>query len=159
MLPSEYLEKGWTRGALARTHDGRSADRQSSNAVKWCMTGAMIAAYEDNDNHIPNKTEHCLRLYNIVETLIYIRMTSKPYNIIQRFKNRIKYKKTKSLTIYWNDNDCKHTEEAIEIMQNAEKIIGMTKESMQPKIKSSLVDMQIEEIMNQMLTEESITTN
>ena len=44
MLPSEFVEKGWTQGAFARDKDGKSVLSRDPTAVSWCMAGAVIAS-------------------------------------------------------------------------------------------------------------------
>jgi len=37
----------WTKGALARTREGRVADPQSDDAAAWCLLGALMKCYPE----------------------------------------------------------------------------------------------------------------
>jgi hypothetical protein len=43
MLPSEYLQRGWTQWSLARGKSGRAVEPTGRAAISWCMTGAIWA--------------------------------------------------------------------------------------------------------------------
>ena len=145
MLPSEYLKKGWTREFSAITLYGAITEPTSPNATKWCMEGARLAAYANNNINYEIQSQ----LRRTIIELIREKINSNK-NIIRRFLNNRKYNKTNPIT-HWNDNDCKNQEEAIELMQEAEKIIGLTPEkmiSLQTRIIDNIVNVQIEEILN-----------
>ena len=46
MLPSQYLEKGWTKKVLAITNTSKSTMPDDPDASAWCMHGALIASYK-----------------------------------------------------------------------------------------------------------------
>ena len=48
MLPSQYLEKGWTQHAFARNQDGMRCDEKDADAVAWCFAGAVEKVYRDD---------------------------------------------------------------------------------------------------------------
>jgi hypothetical protein len=45
MKPSDYIRRGWTQGTHARDADGKPVRADSPEAVAWCLTGALHAAY------------------------------------------------------------------------------------------------------------------
>jgi len=47
MLPSEYIQKGWTRGDTARNKGGESVAYDDPNARSWCVLGAIFASSKD----------------------------------------------------------------------------------------------------------------
>ncbi len=52
--PAERLlmEKGWTQRAFARHINGNSIGYNSKNAVCFCVIGAILAAYKNEDDAI-----------------------------------------------------------------------------------------------------------
>jgi hypothetical protein len=48
MKPSDYIKKGWTQGVLARNAAGTPVATYSPDAVSWCLSGAILAAYPDD---------------------------------------------------------------------------------------------------------------
>ena len=130
MLPSEYLQKGWTRKSDATTSSGATTHAQSPNAVSWCLEGAREAAFRNQGHQRVCHIEYKLR--TTVNMLIWEKINSNRYNILKRFLNIRKYNKTIHPITYWNDYDCRNQQEAIELMQEAEKIIGLTHKKMIP---------------------------
>ncbi len=47
MLPSEYIQKGWCKGEVARDEDGGRSDYADIDAVSWCCIGALLAAADE----------------------------------------------------------------------------------------------------------------
>ncbi len=148
MMPSEYLQKGWTRKFSAVTSCSAATRPTSSNATNWCMEGARAAAF--TSNHINREIQCQLRntILELIEGKIYNNK-----NIIQRFLINRKYRKTTDLNTiaFWNDYYCKDQQEAIELMQEAERIIGLTPEKMIPSQTTKINDIvngQLEEILN-----------
>ncbi len=45
MLPSEYIQKGWCKGAIAKNQIGQGVLGASVVAVSWCALGAVNASY------------------------------------------------------------------------------------------------------------------
>lgn len=48
MRPSDYIKKGWCQGASAVDEQGVVVDPRSPQAARWCLTGAIIAAYPED---------------------------------------------------------------------------------------------------------------
>jgi hypothetical protein len=48
MKAIDYIRKGWTQGASARDAAGNSVYYKSTEAVCWCLSGAIFAAYPDH---------------------------------------------------------------------------------------------------------------
>jgi hypothetical protein len=46
-LAADYIDRGWTQGALARRKNGARADPNSPDAVSWCALGAIQRAQYD----------------------------------------------------------------------------------------------------------------
>ncbi len=49
MKPSEYIRKGWARFTLALDENDSPVAPTNPAAVRWDMTGAIYAAYDDED--------------------------------------------------------------------------------------------------------------
>ena len=62
MLPSQYLEKGWTQNTFARDAYDMKVDEQSSEAVSWCMAGAVEVLYRNN-------IDKCNQIYEEIENI------------------------------------------------------------------------------------------
>ncbi len=147
MLPSEYLQKGWTRHHLATTSCGFPIKPTSSEAKNWCMEGAYVSAFASQN--IEHYNIVC-KLRNVLIVLISEKINNDK-NIIRKFLNNVNYRSTNNTVAYWNDYDCKNQQEAIKLMQEAEKIIGLTPEkmiSLQNTQINNIVNGQIEEILN-----------
>lgn len=48
MKPSDYVKRGWCRGASAKDALGIVVDPTSSHAIQWCTYGAICAAYPED---------------------------------------------------------------------------------------------------------------
>ncbi len=44
MLPSQYLEKGWTQGTFARDENYKPVNEGNPSAICWCVSGAISIA-------------------------------------------------------------------------------------------------------------------
>lgn len=53
MLVAELLEKpeAWTQGVFAKTEDGKSVMPRDPGAVCFCLWGAMVRCYPDEDQY------------------------------------------------------------------------------------------------------------
>lgn len=45
MKPSQYIKKGWCQGVNAKDSYGYFCEPTSPCAIKWCLIGAIQAAY------------------------------------------------------------------------------------------------------------------
>ncbi len=97
MLPSQYLEKGWTQGSFAIDINGALVSVRSTNAVCWCLTGAIEASY---------------RHLNYNEIIIY--------SITEEIK-----KITGAKTVIWNDTKGRTQEEVVKLMKQVESNLGL----------------------------------
>ncbi len=61
MLPSEYIQKGWCRGAMARNSQGGNTLGHSHTAISWCVLGAISAA--TTQSYINGEQAHQMREY------------------------------------------------------------------------------------------------
>ena len=57
MKPSEYIEKGWTQGEIARNESGYCVPASDPDAVCWCAVGAIGAAYPIDKTMHPDYLE------------------------------------------------------------------------------------------------------
>ena len=48
MKPSQYIQRGWCRGATALDFTGNPCLPLSSSARQWCLIGAIGAAYPED---------------------------------------------------------------------------------------------------------------
>ena len=48
MLPSKYIEQGWTQDTFARDENDNETPMYSSKATKWCFVSAVKKAYFDS---------------------------------------------------------------------------------------------------------------
>ena len=46
--PSDYIRKGWCKNTNALDDNGYSCEPTAPYAVKWCLAGAVCAAYKDD---------------------------------------------------------------------------------------------------------------
>ncbi len=97
------------------------------------MEGARQAAFESQ--HIDYYNQHKLR--NVLIVLISEKINNETTDL--------------NPVVVWNDCYCNNQQEAIKLMQEAERIIGLTPEKMIPsqttKI-NNIVNVQIEETLN-----------
>ena len=115
-----------------------------------------MAAFEKPSKQSSENARHCLDILDALEELIYEKMTSRPYNILQRFKNRRKYRKVNSIIAYWNDHDCKSANEAIQMMKCAENKVGLSKAYTNPENISPIVIEQITKILSEETNKELV---
>ena len=47
MLPSKYLEQGWTQNKLAVDQNDRQVEPLSPKAIRWSLRGAILASVKD----------------------------------------------------------------------------------------------------------------
>lgn len=47
----KLIDKGWTKGAFARTKSGKECFSQSPNAVKFCLLGAVSSVFLDSSGY------------------------------------------------------------------------------------------------------------
>lgn len=97
MLPSQYLEKGWTQDYFAVNIDGKLVDECSDDAVCWCLSGAIEASYR----HFNYKSE---TIYSITEEIEKITGTD---------------------VVKWNDVKGRTQEEAVQLMKQVELNLGL----------------------------------
>lgn len=48
MRPSEYIQKGWCQFGSALDTDGYPCHPSDKTANRWCLSGAILAAYPEN---------------------------------------------------------------------------------------------------------------
>ena len=71
MKAIDFIRKGWTQDAVARTAKGWPCSETSLRAVKWCAWGAIFAAYRS-----PQKRYDALnRLYLVLGLPLGISVT------------------------------------------------------------------------------------
>lgn len=65
MLPSEYVERGWCQGALAKDADGSRVGPTDPDACQWCAMGAIRAG------HLTGSIteEQHVRIFNIINSV------------------------------------------------------------------------------------------
>ena len=71
-----YIERGWTRGALARDANGKSVNPTHFDAAAWCAIGAVGAAcagrrnrwemYEEITQRLHDKTQERYGAHSVV---------------------------------------------------------------------------------------------
>ena len=61
MLPSEYIQKGWCRGAMARNNQGGNTLGHSHTAISWCALGGISVA--TTQGYINTEQAHQMREY------------------------------------------------------------------------------------------------
>lgn len=96
MLPSQYLEKGWTQGTFARDKDGNPVNEYNSSALCWCASGAISAAFP-----MSYEIDLAVKLTKEIEKI------------------------TKTKIVLWNDDEDRTHEEVIYIVREAEKILNI----------------------------------
>lgn len=63
MKPSEFVAKGWCQKVFAKSRDGWSTHADSPDAIKWCLVGALTAAYPEANE------ERSLLTYKLIDKL------------------------------------------------------------------------------------------
>jgi hypothetical protein len=101
MKPSEYIRKGWTQFNSARDVRGNSATSDSTDAVCWCLTGALIASAGDNF-----KEFH--RMYGMVESAV-LKILHIPWHCSIYFPRYAPEK--------WNDTEGRTQQEVIDLLE------------------------------------------
>lgn len=98
MKPSDYIKRGWCQGEYARDANGRAVPAQDSRACQWCIDGAIYAA----DLHV-----------SVAESLraAFCAALGLSYSIRQ--------------PILWNDMPERTQEEAIAVLEAAERLAGL----------------------------------
>lgn len=49
MKPSDYVKKGWCQHSSALSADGTVVSPSDGQAQRWCLLGALDAAYADSE--------------------------------------------------------------------------------------------------------------
>ena len=49
--PSDYIQRGWCQGVNAIGADGIWCLPNDPQAARWCLIGAMVAAYPESNAH------------------------------------------------------------------------------------------------------------
>ena len=57
-------EKSWTRGSVARDRHGHEVNVHDTLACRWCMFGAILRCYPENDDRYVAMVRIGLRLPN-----------------------------------------------------------------------------------------------
>ncbi len=97
MLPSQYLEKGWTQRNYAINKSGLPVSLHRDGACAWCLSGALNASHRDGT----------LTRYDIVK--IYSIITEKIYED----------------PMLWNDDANRTQEEVVNIIKEIEQELGL----------------------------------
>ena len=98
MLPSEYIQKGWTKGESARLENDNFCMINDPDAVKWCLLGSIYKSRYSRTISLPQR----MRLEKYISL------------------------KTKGLgMIMWNDSR-KSAKPVIKMLQEAEReVLGI----------------------------------
>ena len=48
LKPSDYVRKGWCQGTMARDAQGKYCPEYSSDAIPWCVYGAVYVTYSED---------------------------------------------------------------------------------------------------------------
>ncbi len=97
MLPSQYLEIGWTQGNYAIDELGLEVPLNSNKACAWCLAGAISASYHDG-------------------TL--------DKNIVIKF-NRAIFETIDQDFSTWNDNENRTQQEIIDLVKEVEQELSL----------------------------------
>ena len=96
MLPSQYIERGWTQGTFARDQNGAPVNEYDSSAVCWCASGAISRAFPES--------------YDL--------------SIQRQLSDAIEHITRKQIVI-WNDNAKTTKEQVISVVKEAEQKINV----------------------------------
>lgn len=101
MKPSEYIKKGWCQGTLARNKNLKPVLPKSSEAKRWCASGAIYASSG-------------LDKYDYAKVMRQVILVHYP-----RFKG------CTSVIIAFNDYKYTYSHAVLKIMLEVEKILGL----------------------------------
>ena len=61
MRPSEYIQRGWCQHVSAVDSGGDFCMPDSPTAARWCLIGALVAAYPERNQHREAVTTKLMR--------------------------------------------------------------------------------------------------
>lgn len=120
MLPSEYIEKGWTQNRLYNPIDD-----------EWCLVGAGYESVREETISSALRHDLEIELYN----LIYAHELNK-MNFFQKIIYKIFPIMLPDHCVYidkWNDHRSRTKAEVLYIIQQAERLVGIKKPKQQTK--------------------------
>lgn len=75
MKPSQYISKGWCQGKSSVDSSGRFCLPDDSIAARWCLVGALTAAYPDRNRERVAAVD---KLIAKLDTLQFARWNDEP---------------------------------------------------------------------------------
>ena len=112
MLPSSYIEKGWTRRTMARAANGEPVEPTDPAAAFWCVSGALRAA----------------RILGEISD-------EQRSSIVREIRRNVRRKVGRRVVLIpaWNDMPTTTQSEALDVVREAERLVLTTTDDALPE--------------------------